>query len=65
MIFVFDMVENIVEKGENPVTSIFSFYFNVFKKGFYLGLLKVRFMWQRVEQNWLRKDKINEIENIV
>ena len=42
MIFVFNRIENIVGKGENDVNSIFSFYLNVFKKGFLLKVAKSR-----------------------
>ena len=31
---IFDRVENIVERGENDVTSIFSFFHTVFKTSF-------------------------------
>ena len=42
MISVCDRVENIVGKGENAVTSIFSFSHNVFKKLLSWGVVKRR-----------------------
>ena len=43
--FVLDWVENIVGKGENAVTSIFSFSQNVFKSCPSQGCLKVLTVW--------------------
>ena len=41
MELVFDRVENIVEKGENAGSSIFSFSHNIFKKASFIKLLKI------------------------
>ena len=43
------IVENIVEKGENAVYSIFSFSHNVFKGLCFLGAFKTGIVLQRVK----------------
>ena len=45
MIFVFDRVENIVEKGENAGYQHFLLFPQCFQKAFYPGLLKVEIVW--------------------
>ena len=48
MIFVFDTVENIVEKGENAGYQHFLLFSQCFQRAFYPGPLKVRTVWERV-----------------
>ena len=48
MIFVFYMVENIVEKGENAFTACYQHFLlfeQCFQKDFYSWLLKVGIVW--------------------
>ena len=45
MIFVFDRVENIVEKGENAGDQHFLLLPQCFQRAFYPGSLKVGIVW--------------------
>ena len=45
VIFVFDMIENIVEKEGNASYQYFLFLPQCFQKAFYSRSLKVRIMW--------------------
>ena len=53
IIFILDRVENTVGKGENAGYQYFLLFPQCFQKTFYLGSLKIRIVWYRVNKHFL------------
>ena len=56
MISVFDRVENIVGKEENAGYQHFLLFPQCFQKAFFLGSLKVRNVWQRINESKVNRN---------